>query len=101
MSCRSCCAGVRCGPSGFSFGEGVLHSLLQLHSLASRPRRFLGYLVQSRAGGNNAELTVRRPGARIAPMKSTRACYQTRLEKSRAGDANLCTSLGGRVRSSP
>ena len=46
---------------------------------------------RSKPIARNAEPTVRRPGARIAPTNSTWACCQTRLENSGAKEANTCT----------
>ena len=45
-----------------------------------------------------AELTVRFPGARIAPIKSTWTCWKTRLENSGANGAKTRIIPVGRVR---
>src|SRR5829696_9331400 len=49
----------------------------------------------------NAALTVRLPGARIAPAKSTWTCGHKRLENSGTNGFSKCSIVVGRVRSSP
>src|SRR5215210_6165178 len=47
----------------------------------------------------NAALTVRLPGARIAPAKSTWTYGHTRLENSGMNGFSRCSIMAGRVRS--
>src|SRR5215218_2622156 len=46
----------------------------------------------------NAALTVRLPGARIAPAKSTWTCGHRRLENSGTNGFSKCSIVVGRVR---
>src|SRR5829696_7925994 len=46
----------------------------------------------------NAALTVRLPGARIAPAESTWTCGHRRLENSGMNGFSRCSILAGRVR---
>ncbi len=55
-------------------------------------------MCRSKPIARKAELTVRRPGARIAPIKSTWAFCQTRLENSGANGATNRIIVVGRVR---
>jgi hypothetical protein len=55
-------------------------------------------LYWSKPIARKAELTVRRPGARIAPTKSSWAFCQTRFEKSGANGAKSRIIMIGRVR---
>jgi hypothetical protein len=56
------------------------------------------HLSRSNPIAPRAELTVLRPGARIAPAKSTWACCQTRLENSGAKGVKTRIISFGRVR---
>ena len=94
-----------------SFGHERLYQQPQEHAagLPTRPastaqdsvvamEALLLVLSWSKPIARKAELTVRRPAARIAPVKSSWACCQMRLERSGAKGASTCTILGGRVR---
>ncbi len=56
------------------------------------------FLLVQEPIARKAELTVLRPGARMAPATSTRTCWKTLLEKSGANGANARIIVAGRVR---